>query len=202
MQFTPLSFSTPAQPAEKVKGGFVTRTALRRMARLKEAKDALPLIPAEGETLHGLMTGSYDLMHLLIVLLDKLGPCQEMQIATLSLSARNVTEMSALLDSGKVRQLSILVSDFFRRHDKVIFIELVTAFSKRNQRVAAARSHCKIVTLALEDGRRFTLEGSANLRTNSNIEQFCLTQGVELYEWYSDWISEMVAQYEVQQDND
>jgi hypothetical protein len=77
MKFEPLSFSTPAQPEEKVKGGFVTRTTLRRMARLKEAKDAIPLIPAEGETLHGLMTGSYDLMHLLIVLLDKLGVCEQ-----------------------------------------------------------------------------------------------------------------------------
>jgi hypothetical protein len=202
MQFTPLSFSTPAKPGESVKGGFVTRTALRRMARLKTAEAALPLLPEEGQTLHGLMCGSYDLMHLLIVLLDKLGPCDQMQIATLSLSARNVTEMAAFLDASRVRHLSILVSDFFRRHDKVIFTELVAAFSKRNQRVAAARSHCKIVTLALEDGRRFTLEGSANLRTNSNIEQFALTQGVELYEWYSTWISEMVAQHEVRQDDD
>jgi hypothetical protein len=168
------------------------------MARLREARDALPLIPAEGETLHGLMTGSYDLMHLLIVLLDKLGSrCNHMRIATLSLSSRNVTEMAALLDARKIGRLDILVSDFFRRHDKVIFTELLTEFAKRGQRVASARSHCKIVTLALKDGRRFTLEGSANLRTNSNIEQFCLTQSVELHDWYAVWLSEMVTANEV-----
>jgi hypothetical protein len=110
--------------------------------------------------------------------------------------------MAALLDAGKVRHLSVLTSDFFRRHDKSIFTELLAAFAKRGQKVASARTHCKLVTIALEDGQRFLLEGSANCRTCSNIEQFALTNGVELYQWYSAWISEMVAQYEVRQDDD
>ena len=201
MEFTRPSFGPPAKPTDKVKGGFTTRTALRRKARLKEAKDALPLIPAEGETLHGLMTGTYDLMHLLIVLLDQLGQTKRMQIATLSLSARNVTEMVALLDAGTVKAIDILVSDFFRRHDKQIFGELIAQFTERGQRVAAARTHCKIVTLEMVDGRKFVLEGSANLRTNSNIEQFALTNDAELHEWYATWIEEMVKKYEIGQDD-
>ena len=191
---------TPAAPAG---AGFLSRTNRRRMACLGEAKDALPLIPADGETLHGIMTGTYDLMHLLIILVDRLAsPCTAMRIATLSLSARNVTEMAALLDAGKVQKLDLLCSDFFRRHDKEIFAELLLELTNRGQRVASARSHCKIVTLALENGRRFTLEGSANLRTNKNQEQFALTQDAKLFAWYDAWFSDMVTKYEIHPSDD
>lgn len=168
------------------------------MAKLKEARQVLDVIPAEGETLHGIMTGTYDLMHMIIVLLDRLGSaCTSMRIATLSLSARNVTEMAALLDAGKVMKLDLLTSDFFRRHDRTIFEELVKEFRQRGQRVAAARSHAKVVTIALENGRRFVLEGSANLRTNKNQEQFALTQDAELHGWFDAWINDMVTNHEV-----
>jgi hypothetical protein len=184
----------------QARAGFLTRTNRRRMACLKEARDALPLLPDDGETLHGIMTGTYDLMHLLIVLLDRLdSTCTQLRIATLSLSARNVAEMAALLDAGTVRRLDLLCSDFFRKHDKGIFAEMLQELTSRGQRVAAARSHCKIVTLALADGRRFTLEGSANLRTNKNQEQFALTQDAALHDWYAAWIDLTVKTHEVRQ---
>jgi hypothetical protein len=120
-----------------------------------------------------------------------------MRVSTLSLSARNVAEMAALLDAGKVKRLDLLCSDFFRRHDKEVFAGLLNEFRSRGQRVAAARSHCKVVTLALEDGRRYALEGSANLRTNHNLEQFALSRGPELHGWYDAWLDAMMGKYEV-----
>jgi hypothetical protein len=51
-----------------------------------------------------------------------------MGAATLSLSRRNVQEMVALHDAGKVQRLDLLTSDFFRRHDDDIFAELVSEF--------------------------------------------------------------------------
>jgi hypothetical protein len=184
--------------AVESRAGFLSRTTRRRMACLAEASDALPHLPEQGETLHGIMTGTYDLMHLLILALDRMASvCQVMRIATLSLSSRNVTEMAALLDAGKVQRLDLLCSDFFRKHDKDIFTQLVTEFTSRGQRVAAARSHCKVVTVALADGRRYTLEGSANLRTNKNAEQFALTQDPALHDWYALWLDSQVTTHEV-----
>jgi hypothetical protein len=148
------------------------------------------------------MSGLYDLMHLLIALLDGFGsPCRTMRIATLSLSRRNVQEMVALFDSGKVCQLDILTSDFFRKHDDDIFAELVQEFHRRGQRVATARSNCKIVAVALADGRRYALEGSPNLRTNRNLEQFCLSRDAELFGFYDTWLASMVERHEVQQND-
>jgi hypothetical protein len=193
-------FGTPPKPEGQAMGGMTTKAASRRMARIRKAVEALPLIPGPEECLHGLMTGSYDLAHLLTVLLDKLGsPCQRMHVATLSLSTKNVAEMCGWLDDGKVKNLDLLVSDFCRKNDKEIFNGLLVEFTKRGQRVAAARSHCKIVALALEDGRRFIMEGSANLRTNSNCEQFTLTNSPALHGFYELWLDEMVSKHEIVQ---
>jgi hypothetical protein len=192
-QVQPLDRGKPAHRA------FLSRIHRRRFACLREAADALTVLPEEeGQSVHCLMTGLYDLMHLLIVLLDRLGsPCAIMRVATLSLSRRNVQEMVALLDAGKIGRLDLLTSDFFRKHDDDIFAELCQEFHARGQRVAAARSHCKIVCLLLEDGRRYVLHGSPNLRTNHNIEQFGIERDAELHAHYDTWLDSMVTAHEV-----
>jgi hypothetical protein len=191
----------PAEGGERQgRRAFLSRIHRRRFACLKAAEAAVDALPAEGETLHAVMSGYYDLMHLLIVLLDRFGsPAEQMRVATLSLSRRNVQEMVALYDADRVRRLDLLTSDFFRKHDDDIFAELVNEFHARGQRVGAARSHAKVVTLALEDGRRYVLEGSANLRTNHNLEQFALTRDPALHGFYDGWLRSMVDAHEIRQ---
>jgi hypothetical protein len=189
----------PAGQAVDARRAFLARAHRRRFASLQAAAEALDVLPDEGESLHAIMSGCYDLMHLLVALLQRFhSPCNKMGIATLSLSRRNVQEMVALYDDGKVRQLDLLTSDFFRKHDDDIFAELVTEFQARGQRVAAARSHCKIVTMYLEDGRRYSLEGSPNLRTNKNLEQFCLSRDPDLHAFYDAWLAGMVKANEIE----
>jgi hypothetical protein len=190
----------PAGPRARPEGrrAFLARAHRRRFAALKAAAEVLDVLPAEGESLHAIMTGLYDLMHLLVVLLQRFdSPCATLRVGTLSLSRRNVQEMAALLDDGRVQRLDLLTSDFFRRHDDDIFNELVQEFHSRGQRVASSRSHAKVVTMALEDGRRYVLEGSANLRTNHNLEQFCLARDADLHEVYDAWLAGMVSAHEV-----
>jgi hypothetical protein len=125
----------------------------RRQRMLAEASQVLGDLPGEGESLHALMTGRYDLMHLLLVLIERLGVCERMRFATLAFSQRNVTELCQLLDAGKV------------------------------------------VTFLFADGATYSLEGSANLRSNSNREQFCLTNDKGLHDWHAAWIDEALAEH-------
>lgn len=176
----------------------VGKAAIHRTAMLAEAADVLKTLPAPGETLHAIMTGRYDLMHLVACLVDRLGGCTEVRIATLSFNAKNLVEMLALLDSGAIGRLTLLASAFFRDHNKELWAECRDEFRDRGQRAAAARSHCKVVTL---DGQ-FSLEGSANLRTNSNREQFALTLDPALHDWHAAWIDELVTRHEGEEDDD
>jgi hypothetical protein len=193
-----LAAAPPADGARQGRRAFLSRVHRRRFACLQAARDAVAVLPDEGESVHLVMSGNFDLMHLLIAILGRFGStCATMRVSTLSLSRRNVQEMAALLDTGKVRRLDLLASDFFRRHDDDIFAELVQEFRARGQRVAAARSHCKVVTLALDDGRRYVAAGSPNLRTNKNLEQLSLTRDRLLHGWYDAWLQDLVKAHEV-----
>jgi hypothetical protein len=172
------------------------KAAARRTVMLGQAAEALTVLPTEGETLHALITGRFDLMHLITALVTHLGGVETMRIATLSYNGRNLAEMTALLDSGAVKSLTLLCSSFFRDHNKELWEETLSDFRDRGHRAAAARSHAKVVTVATADGRRFSLEGSANLRTNSNREQFCLTNDAAIHDWHATWIDELVTAHE------
>jgi hypothetical protein len=180
---------------------FLARVSRRRLAGVKRAADVLDVLPGPGESLHAIIFGFFDLLNVVLAFLDKAGsPCSALRIATLSLSRRNALDLAALLDTKAVGQLDVLTSDFQRKHDPEILAEALAELAvKRGQRIAAARSHCKIVTLALADGRRYVLEGSANLRTSRNMEQFALSQDVGLHAFYDGWLTEMVTKHEIRQ---
>jgi hypothetical protein len=174
----------------------VSKGQARRTAQFAEAADAIPVLPGPGEAVHALMTGRYDLMHLLVCLIDRLGAVDAMRVATLAYSPRNLAEMVRLLDSGAVRRLTLLCSAFFRDHNQGLWETTLEQFRDRGQRAAAARSHAKVVTFAFRSGRRLTLEGSPNLRSNGNREQVLLADGAGLHDWHAGWMDALVSQHE------
>src|SRR5262245_12395034 len=52
---------------------FLSRVSRRRMAGLKRAAEILKVLPADGETLHAIIFGYFDLMNVVLALLDKVG---------------------------------------------------------------------------------------------------------------------------------
>jgi hypothetical protein len=174
----------------------VDRGTARRTAQLAQAADALAVLPGTGETVHALMTGRYDLMHLLVCLIERFGPVDLLRIATLSYNGRNLAEMVRLLDSGAVRQLTLLCSAFFRDHNTELWEETLQEFRDRGQWAAAARSHAKVVTFAFASGQRLTVTGSANLRSNGNVEQVLFADGAGLHDWFATWLDQEIGRHE------
>ena len=154
------------------------------------------MLPAAGEAVHALITGRFDLMHLVVAVLEKIGPADAVRIATLSYNGRNLSEMVRLLDEGKTKTLTLLCSSFFRDHNKELWTETLDEFRERKQRAAAARSHAKVVTIEMAAGVKLVVEGSANLRSNSNREQIALLRHDGLHDWHGAWIDALVAQHE------
>jgi hypothetical protein len=141
-------------------------------------------------------------MHLLVVLLDRLGPAHHVRIATLSFNGRNLAEMFAILDAPNPPALTLLCSAFCRDHDRELWEETLEGFRERGQRTAAARTHAKVITLDLTSGAKLALEGSANLRSNGNREQFLLVNDAALHDWQARWIDDLVTQHEPENDRD
>ena len=102
--------------------------------------------------------------------------------------------MLSLLDARPGLALTLLVSSFFRDHNKGLFEAFADDLKAHpHARLAAARSHCKVVCfdVSMDDGLVF--EGSANLRTNKNREQLAVFRDRPLHDWHAGWIDEMVS---------
>jgi hypothetical protein len=169
---------------------------------IRAAADMLTVLPRPGETVHILWTARADLMHGLVALIEQIGTVDALRIATLCYNGKNLAELLRLLDSGQVKTLTLLASNFFRSHNPELWSSTVEEFRARGQRAAAARSHCKVVTLAFQSGRRLSIEGSANTRANGNLENLAVTEDAGLHEWHSGWIDELVGRHEGEADHD
>jgi len=173
------------------------KLAARRAAGIAEAKGVLEHLPGPGESLHAVCTARMDLTDVLGALLEKLGRCERMLVATLGFNRKNLKAMLGWLDAGAVSSLALVASLFFRAHQGSLWAETLTEFRERRQRAACCHSHAKVVTLAFASGERLSIEGSANLCGNgSGREQFALVHDAALCAWHSQWIGELVAKHE------
>src|ERR1700678_2589294 len=89
---------------------------VRKTGEIGRLAESLPALPEPAEAVHLLMTGRYDLTAVLAVILQRLGPCERMRIATLSFNAKNVAELAGWLDQKQVGALTLLASHFHREN--------------------------------------------------------------------------------------
>jgi hypothetical protein len=188
------AFGRHAQHREEPARTFTAKAAARRMLMFKEAKELLCALPQPGTAVHAICSGRYDLMLLVVALLDLHPvPCRRLRIATLCYNQRNAVEMLSLLESGKVEALTLLASSFFKAHYKELdqwFRTELAAFP--DSRTACARSHCKVICFDFMDDASLVLESSANLRCNGNREQMMLANDQALHDWHAAWIDDLV----------
>lgn len=180
--------------------GMTCRQLARRASMLAQAVSIIGEsgLPRDGEAVHGIMTGRYDLMHVLVAILAAKGtPCHVMRIATLSYNGRNMAEILAMLDDGRVGRLNLICSKFFKENTKELYAATVAEFAKRQARIACPRCHCKVVCFDFGGGDTLILEGSANLRTNGNWEQFALINDRQLHDWHAAWQDGLLAKHEI-----
>lgn len=169
----------------------------RRAAGIAEAKSVLEHLPEPSESLHAVVTARLDLTDVINAILERLGKCGRMRIATLGYNARNLRTMLSWLDAGAVGTLSLVASIFFRSHNGDLWMETLTEFRQRGQCAACCHSHAKVVTLAFASVQRLSIEGSANLCGNgSGREQFALIHDSGLHDFHAGWIDALLARHE------
>lgn len=177
------------------------RKPLRRVfhnaMRTTAAVEALRGLPEAGETWHTIMSGSYDSFDLVDAMLQHAAPAliDDLHLATLGFNAANARRLIALLDAGRVKRCTMIVSCYYEADPKeaeVCYL-LSKELPRRGGWYAATRSHAKIIAAAFDDGRRFVVESSANLRTCRNLEQFTITHDGPLFDFHRSWMEEVYA---------
>lgn len=177
----------------------LVRSATRRRAvnALQVANAVRPLdgLPAVGETWHLVVKGNFALFDLVPAALKLAAPAtiRRLDLVTLGFSKQNLQDLLALLDNGQVGSLALLYSVYFRSNEKETCHRLEHELAARNQRVAAMRTHAKVMLLEMTDGRCLVNETSANLRSCRNVEQMTLTHDRPLLEFHRRWIEELLT---------
>ena len=186
-----------AEPAPRTR----TKAEARYQRAAKTAAELLPELPRPGEAVHALMTGTFDLCQVITATAARLPELRALRIATLCFSKRNAAELLALLAARPGLRLTLLVSAFFKGHNKELFEGFAADLADHpTATLAAARSHCKVVTFDAADGDGLVFEGSANLRSNKNREQLAAIRDRGLHDWHAAWIDALVHRGEEEAD--
>ncbi|HQK01302.1 MAG TPA: hypothetical protein PLP12_12575 [Verrucomicrobiota bacterium] len=170
----------------------VTRARRHRTYDLRNVPHAVALIkplPRRGEVIHAVMGGDFAAWDLVPAILDLAArPADELFIATLGFNGTNNGHLCQLLDQGAIRKAHLLASDYFAKADPSTFKPAQEHLAARGVRLVSARTHAKVIGLAFEPEHFYVIEGSANLRSCNNLEQFTLTNDRDLYRFHQTWI--------------
>jgi hypothetical protein len=170
---------------------------VRRPADVRAASDLLSgpaLLP--GHALHAVTAGRIDMTAVMRALAQRYGRIAAARIATLSLGRANVDELLALHADGLLGTASLLASAYFRDMEPELWADARDRLRAAGHRVAACRTHRKVIALEFEGGMRLAIEGSANLRSNGSArEQFMVAHDAGLHDFHAAWIDALVDQH-------
>jgi hypothetical protein len=113
-------------------------------------------------------------------------------ITTLSLSERTFKCLEKIECQNKI---NLLVSSYFLSTDtKGTLPKLLKSRELENYDVGFYRNHTKMVLIEFQDSK-FLFTGSANLRSSAAIEQFCIFNDSDLYDFNYEWITRLIQKY-------
>ncbi|HWE03161.1 MAG TPA: hypothetical protein VG326_12195 [Tepidisphaeraceae bacterium] len=165
------------------------------LLKVKLAKDHVKRLPANGEAIHMLLSGRYQLFHLVPAVLELIAPAiiDELHLCTLSYSKDNAADLLNLIDAGKIKHVHLLVSHYFSKANPHLFDPLEAALQSRGHKVLTCRSHAKLFLFKLSDGRKYVVHSSANMRSCKSIEQACFESDESIYRFYEKWLAGLFA---------
>ena len=164
-----------------------SRRGIKRLVRPENAAALAEYLPEPGECTHAVVRGDFVMADIIPLLLgDRVADL--VGISTLGMSRDNAVKLAELLAAGKMRRLFLLVSHYFSQVDKTGTYREVKGLL--GDAVVVARTHAKVVLVSAAPSF-FVVEGSANLRSSDNIEQFAIWNDEELLNWHLEWMQEV-----------
>lgn len=158
-----------------------------RRLKYKYAQDlAKDIIPERGMRVFVLIDGTFvagDFLEAWITEHNIL--IKELTVCTLSMNENNVDSLANIMEGGYADKLNLVVSDYFYSHERHNLVKYAyKELDKENRfQFAAAGTHCKLIMFETHAGAKVVIHGSANLRSSSNIEHFCIEESPELYDF-------------------
>lgn len=165
----------------------------------------------EGSRMFAIVSGNFVFGDVLEALVLERGiDFRTITIQTLSMSKENIDSLRRILDvckeSGSIQRMRIALSDYFYSHERhvregrdtpalVPYLYETLDDGDDVLDVAFAGIHTKIVTFETADGAKCVIDGSANLRSSMNIEQFRIECDPDLHDWIEGYADRIFKAY-------
>ena len=160
--------------------------------RIAKAKDCLKTLPDPNESIHILLSGHFRNSDFIPAILDLAADqCESLSVCTLGYDRKTVDMLLTNLDAGRIGRLSMLSCVYAQSHYPDLHAHLTTELDRRGSRHLAARVHVKVMAFDFKDGRRITVESSANLRSCNMAELTTVTADHGLTAFHHQWIDEI-----------
>ena len=168
-----------------------------------KASKAVPLakelcqLKEENTFVNAVIPGDFVFCDLLEAIANELGRIK-LCIGTLSYSYENVDTFRRMFENGTLEALSMVVSDYFYAHERRgVYRYTLERLPLPATNIAVAGLHTKIHLIEDEHGNKYVLEGSANLRSSQNVEQFVFMKSKSAFEFHEQWLSQLLDKYSV-----
>lgn len=150
----------------------------------------LPKLPQENEFLAIWTIKSFNTFSF-IAHFAKFGAIDELIITTYNMSRRVILLLMQMVDDGKIKYVSIFLSDAAKSLFPASYNMLVEEASKRVDKVFVSWgwNHSKVALIS-QGNDRFVIEGSGNFSENAKHEQYILFNNTILFEFRKHWILE------------
>jgi hypothetical protein len=165
--------------------------------RIVNAARHLQAIPQPGESLHLICKGNFAAWDFVPAVLRLVAPAtiRRLDIVTLGFSKNNVAELAELIDAKAVGEVGFVFSCYFISTSKVESGFLFETLPQRGVKIAAVRSHSKLLLMETTADQHVVIETSANLRSCRNIEQFTICDDAGLLAFHRAWIDGVIRDY-------
>lgn len=172
-----------------------TRT-FKELLRVANAAKVLDKLPRRNESIHIVCKGNFAAWDFVPAVLRLAEPhtIRRLDVATLGFNTKGVAELSRLMDAGTIAAVSFVYSCYFRDSSSNESDFLCEQLIPRGAKVAAVRSHAKLLLMELTSDQYIVIESSANLRSCHNIEQYVISNDRELLQFHRAWIAAVIAE--------
>lgn len=168
----------------------------QRMDSIREslAGDGPGGFPAPGELVR--LTTFSDINALTIILRGiEVFERIELIVAAYSINQRAIYALRSLFADGSVTKALVLGSDTITWRDPARIREMWETAERFPEVVefGMANNHAKVIAFRpLDHSHHIVVTGSANLASNSRIEDYAMTNSVEGWEHYAGWMGELI----------
>lgn len=177
----------------------VRRATKRKMMELLQVSNAakhLERMPEPGESFHCVVKGNYRMWDCVRAALELEHPAKilDLTICTLSFNQAITDSLENLLQTGRVKRARILCSHYYASLEPEAFDSMAQMLSRFDQKLLAFRLHSKIILIRMSGNRHYSFEGSSNLRSNRNVENFVVSNDRKLWKFHRDWMEALFGE--------